>query len=91
VGTTGSGDVDNAGCAVEREGGVTAGLAGVSETVLWVAQRHLPSCKEDSHMTGLLGWLQVSTRWGMLTLTAQAAAMVPIQETVFANADRLSR
>jgi hypothetical protein len=35
VATTGSADVDNAGYAVVRAGGVTPALADVSETMLW--------------------------------------------------------
>jgi hypothetical protein len=43
--TTDSADVDNAGYAVERAGGITPGLADVSETMLWALHNRAMEAK----------------------------------------------
>jgi hypothetical protein len=65
--TMASADVDNAGYAVEREGGVTPTVAEVFEGA-WFNRM------TSSFIT-----------MGIIVLTARAAAMMPIRETVFAN------
>jgi monomeric isocitrate dehydrogenase len=64
------------------------------------AKMEMTSCSRPVSFAELQGkfvraWFSPMTSsfitMGITVLTAQAAAMMPIQETVFANADRLSR